>query len=205
VLSPELETKALLGRSVSDIYGRLLGRIIGIERNPFGEMEGVQVEATGGIILTAKARQMALTPKTITISPEWKLESEEIVSELTLLRKRVGALESLKDSREIDGEIYSELLESQKAGYMDKVKTASGLVISMKSRLNEIMGQITSLTRYLVNAKLDHKSGELDEDSLKLAQGSIEPSLRPLIAERNDLNASIKIVEQVLPSRVILN
>ncbi len=91
MLSPELETKALLGRSVTDIYGRLLGRVIGIERNPFGEMEGVQVEATGGIILTAKARQMALTPKTITISPQWKLESEDIISELTLLRKREQA------------------------------------------------------------------------------------------------------------------
>jgi len=205
LLSPELETKALLGRSVNDIYGRLLGRVIGIERNPFGEMEGVQVEATGGIILTAKARQMALTPKTITISPEWKLESEDIISELTLLRKRVGALESLKDSREIDGEIYSELLESQKAGYLDKVKLAGALVSSMRSRLAEITGQITSLTRYLVNAKLDHKSGELDEDSLKLAQGSIEPSLRPLIAERNDLSLSIKVVEQVLPSKVSVN
>ena len=194
-----------MGRSVSDIYGRLLGRVIGIERNHFGEMEGVQVEATGGIILTAKARQMALTPKTITISPEWKLESEDIISELTLLRKRVGALESLKDSREIDGEIYSELLESQKAGYLDKVKLASALVGSMRSRLAEITGQITSLTRYLVNAKLDHKSGELDEDSLKLAQGSIEPSLRPLIAERNDLSLSIKVVEQVLPSKVSIN
>jgi hypothetical protein len=202
LISPELETKALLGRSVSDIYGRILGRVIGIERNPFGEMEGVQVEATGGIIITAKARQMALTPKTITISPLWKLESEDIISELSLLRRRVGALESLKDSREIDGEIYSELLESQKAGYMDKVKLATGLVNSMRSRLAEITGQITSLTRYLVNAKLDHKSGELDDDSLKLAQGSIEPSLRPLIAERNDLSASIKIVEQVLPTVV---
>ncbi len=202
MISPELETKALLGRSVSDIYGRILGRVIGIERNPFGEMEGVQVEATGGIIITAKARQMALTPKTITISPLWKLESEDIISELSLLRRRVGALESLKDSREIDGEIYSELLESQKAGYMDKVKLATGLVNSMRSRLAEITGQITSLTRYLVNAKLDHKSGELDDDSLKLAQGSIEPSLRPLIAERNDLSASIKIVEQVLPTVV---
>jgi CdvA-like coiled-coil domain len=168
-------------------------------------MEGVQVEATGGIILTPKARQMALTPKTITISPEWKLESEDIISELTLLRKRVGALESLKDSREIDGEIYSELLESQKAGYLDKVKLASALVSSMRSRLAEITGQITSLTKYLINAKLDHKSGELDEASLKLAQGSIEPSLRPLIAERNDLNTSIKIVEQVLPSKVSVN
>ena len=205
MLTPELETKALLGRSVNDVYGRLLGRVIGIERNPFGEMEGVQVEATGGIILTAKARQMALTPKTITISPEWKLESEDIISELTLLRKRVGALESLKDSREIDGEIYSELLESQKTGYLDKVKLATALVDTMRIRLSQITGQITSLTRYLINAKLDHKSGELDEDSLKLAQGSIEPSLRPLIAERNDLTASIKTVEQVLPSRVTLN
>jgi hypothetical protein len=205
LLSPELETKALLGRSVNDVYGRLLGRVIGIERNPFGEMEGVQVEATGGIIITAKARQMALTPKTITISPEWKLESEDIISELTLLRKRVGALESLKDSREIDGEIYAELLESQKTGYLDKVKLATALVNTMRSRLTEITGQITSLTRYLINAKLDHKSGELDEDSLKLAQGSIEPSLRPLMAERNDLTASIKTVEQVLPSRVTIN
>jgi hypothetical protein len=205
MLSPELETKALLGRSVNDVYGRLLGRVIGIERNPFGEMEGVQVEATGGIIITAKARQMALTPKTITISPEWKLESEDIISELTLLRKRVGALESLKDSREIDGEIYAELLESQKTGYLDKVKLATGLVNTMRSRLSEITGQITSLTRYLINAKLDHRSGELDEDSLKLAQGSIEPSLRPLIAERNDLTASIKTVELVLPSRVNIN
>src|SRR5438132_11359049 len=127
MLSPELETKALLGRGVTDIYGRLLGRVIGIERNPFGEMEGVQVEATGGIILTAKARQMALTPKTITISPEWKLESEDIISELTLLRKRVGALESLKDSREIDGGIYSALVDSQKTGNLDTVKLSRAL------------------------------------------------------------------------------
>jgi hypothetical protein len=122
-----------------------------------------------------------------------------------LLRKRVGALESLKDSREIDGEIYLELLESQKAGYMDKVKLANTLVSSMRSRLAELAKQITSLTRYLVNAKLDHKSGELDEASLKLAQGSIEPSLRPLIAEKNDLTLSIKVVEQVLPSKVSLS
>ena len=148
---------------------------------------------------------MALTPKTITISPEWKLESEDIIAELTLLRKRVSALESLKDSREIEGEICLELLESQKTGYMDKVKLATSLVNTLRSRLSEITSQITSLTRYLINAKLDHKSGELDEDSLKLAQGSIEPSLRPLIAERNDLAASIKTVEQVLPSRVTIN
>ncbi len=204
MVSSELETRALLGHSVIDVYGRSLGRVIGIERNPFGELEGVQVEAPGGQILNAKTRQLALTPKTITLTPNWKLESDDIVSELTLLRKRINALESLNATKEIDTEMYSELVDSQKVGYYEKMKTAEALASSMKRRLSEVTENISSLTKYLVNAKLDHKSGELDDDSLKLAQSSIEPTLRPLIAERTDLANSLKLVEQVLPARVNL-
>lgn len=202
MITSELETKALLGHSVVDTYGRSLGKVIGIERNAFGELESVQVEAPGGQIAIAKARQIALTPKNITLTPEWKLESEDIISELSILRKRIGALESLKETKEIDSEIYSELVESQKAGYLDKVKNAEALTISMKRRLSEVTGNISSLTKYLVNAKLDHKSGDLDDESLKLAQSSIEPTLRPLIAEKTDLSGSLKTLEQALPPRV---
>ncbi len=163
------------------------------------------MEAAGGHIVSAKARQLGLTPKIITLTPDWKLEAVDIISELSLLRKRIGALESLKDTKEIEGEIYTELLDSQKAGYYDKVKTGEALSASMKHRLSEVAGQISSLTRYLVNAKLDHKSGELDEESLKMAQGSIEPTLHPLIAERNDLAGSLKTLEEVLPSRVTIS
>src|SRR5256712_11033184 len=122
MLSPELETRAFLGRPVVDIYGRSLGRGIGIERNAFGELEGVQVEAAGGHIVSAKARQLGLTPKSITPTPDWKLEAGDIDSELSLLRKRIGALESLKDTEEIEGEIYTEILGSHKAGYYDQVQ-----------------------------------------------------------------------------------
>jgi len=61
------------------------------------------VEVAGNGILTAGARQIALTPKNITLTPEWKVESQDIISELTILRKRVTALESLKDAKEILG------------------------------------------------------------------------------------------------------
>ena len=191
-----------MGRVATDVYGRTIGRIIGIDRNAFGEFEGVQVEPYGGGMFTAKARQIALTPKNVTLTPEWKIDSGELITELSTLRKRVEALESLKDSREIDGEIYGEMLEAQKAGYLERVKSAEALSDSMKARLGLMMGQISSLTKYLVNAKLDHKSGGLDEHSLRLARESIEPSLRPLMAERNDLTASLKDLEKVLPARV---
>ncbi len=201
----ELETKALLGKQVTDIYGRNLGRVIGIDRNPFGEMEGVQVEGIAGNILTVNTRQIALTPKSVTLTPGWKLEAEELLTELSTLQKRVTALESLKDTNEIDGEIYEEILVTQKAGYLDKVNIAAALADSIKAKLRSVTGQISSLTRYLVNAKLDHKSGKLDGASLKLAQDSIEPSLRPLISEKNDLAASLKSLENVLPARVSLS
>jgi len=202
MISPELETRALLGHAVIDTYGRSLGRVVGLERNAFGELESVQVEAQGGQSVVAKARQIALTPKSITLTPDWKLESEDIISELSVLRKRIGALESLKEAKEIDNEIFAELVDSQKSGYLEKVKTAEALAATMKRRLSEVTSNVTSLTRYLVNAKLDHKSGELDDESLKLAEGSIEPTLRPLIAEKTDLASSLKTLEQILPSRI---
>src|SRR2546428_13701084 len=104
MLSPELETRAFLGRPVADIYGRSLGRVIGIERNAFGELEGVQVEAAGGHIVSAKARQLGLTPKIITLTPDWKLEAVGIISQTFLMCKRIGALDSLNVTPEIQGE-----------------------------------------------------------------------------------------------------
>jgi hypothetical protein len=67
-----------------------------------------------------------------------------------------------------------------------------------------LTGQITSLAKYLVNSKLHHKRGELDEDSLKLAQESIEPSLRPLIGESINLDVSINEDEEVRLQRSAL-
>ncbi len=185
---------------MNDVYGRVLGRIIGVDRNPFGELTGVQIEATDGNILAAKTRQVALTPKTVTITPEWKLDAQDITSELSILRKRVTALESLKGSKEIDADIYAELVEAQKEGYLEKVKSGQALAGVMKVRLGELSLQISSLTRYLVHARLGHKSGEVDDASLKLAQDSIQPSLRPLIAERNDLSSELASLQKILPS-----
>ncbi len=201
----ELESRALLGKGVNDVYGRVLGRIIGVDRNPFGELAGVQIEATGGNILTAKTRQVALTPKTVTVTPEWKLDAQDVISELSTLRKRVTALESLRGSNEIDPEIYAELLEAQKEGYLEKVKSGQALAGTMRARLGELSLQISSLTKYLVHARLGHKSGEVDDVSLKLAQDSIQPSLRPLIAERNDLSVELANLTKILPSRVELS
>ena len=195
----ELESKALLGKGATDLYGRRLGRVIGIDRTPFGELAGVQIESVGGTILTAKTRQVAITPKTVTVTPEWKLSSQETISELATLRKRVEALESLKNSKEIDTEIYTELLVAQKEGYLDRIKAGQSLLGSMKTRTSELNSQISSLTKYLIHARLGHKSGEVDEESLKLAQDSITPVLRPLISERNDLVAEIENLRKTLP------
>ena len=200
--SPELEAKALLGKSITDVYGRILGRIIGVNRNQFGEMEGLEVESQGGNVIDVPSKSIMLTPKTITAAPEWKVDAHELTSEIATVRKRIVALEGLRDKGDVDREIYEELLEAQRSGYLSKIKQTEALVGSIRSRLERTNNQLTSLTKHLVNAKLDYQSGEIDEASMKLAVGSIEPSIKPLIAEKNDLSSTLKTLEDMLPSHV---
>ena len=202
MLSPELEAKALLGKSISDVYGRSLGRIIGVNRNQFGEMEGLEVESSGGNVIDIPSKSIMLTPKMVTATPEWKVDAHELTGEIATVKRRVVALEGLRDKGDVDREIYEELLEAQRSGYLSKVKQTEALVGALRAKLERTNNQLTSLTKHLVNAKLDYQSGEIDEASMKLAVGSIEPSLKPLIAEKNDLSSTLKTLEDLLPAHV---
>jgi len=202
MLSPELEAKALLGKSISDVYGRSLGRIIGVNRNQFGEMEGLEVESPGGNVIDIPSKSIMLTPKMVTATPEWKVDAHELSGEIATVKRRVVALDGLRDKGDVDREIYEELLEAQRSGYLSKVKQTEALVGALRAKLERTNNQLTSLTKHLVNAKLDYQSGEIDEASMKLAVGSIEPSLKPLIAEKNDLSSTLKTLEDLLPAHV---
>ena len=202
MLSPELEAKVLLGKSISDVYGRSLGRIIGVNRNQFGEMEGLEVESPGGNVIDIPSKSIMLTPKMVTATPEWKVDANELSGEIATVKRRIVALEGLRDKGDVDREIYEELLEAQRSGYLSKVKQTEALVGALRAKLERTNNQLTSLTKHLVNAKLDYQSGEIDEASMKLAVGSIEPSLKPLIAEKNDLSSTLKTLEDLLPAHV---
>src|SRR3989442_6518462 len=117
MLSPELEAKALLGKSISDVYGRSLGRIIGINRNQFGEMEGLEVESPGGNVIDIPSKSIMLKPKMETATPERKVDAHELTSEIATVKKRIVDLEGLRDNGGVDREIYEELLAAPKYGY----------------------------------------------------------------------------------------
>ena len=192
----------MLGKNVSDLYGRSLGHVIGVTRNQYGEMEGLEVESLGGNVIDVPTKSIMLTPKTITVSPEWKVNAQEVVGEISTVKKRILALEGLGEKGDVETEIYQELLEAQKSGYLSKLKEAESILVNVRTKLDHANHRLTSLTRHLVNAKLDFQSGQIDEVSMKLAVGSIEPSIRPLIAEKNDLSATLKNLEDILPTRV---
>ena len=201
-MSPELEAKALLSKMVTDVYGRSLGHVIGVNRNQYGEMEGLEIESLGGNVIDVPAKSIMLTPKTITVTPEWKLDAQQVVSEITTVKKRLLALEGLRGKGDVEIEIYQELLEGQESGYLSKVKEAEAIANTVRTKLDYTNHRLSSLTRHLVNAKLDHQSGMIDEASFKLALGSIEPSIKPLIMEKNDLSTTLKSLENLIPTRV---
>src|SRR3989442_6903395 len=108
MLSPELEAKALLGKSISDVYGRSLGRIIGVNRNQFGEMEGLEVESPGGNVIDISSKSIMLTPKMVTATPEWKVDAHELTGEIATVKRPIRVPEGLRDQGEVERGINHE-------------------------------------------------------------------------------------------------
>src|SRR2546428_12129102 len=125
------------------------------------------------------------TPKMVTDTPEWKVDAHELTGEIATVKRRIVALEGLRDKGDVDREIYEELLEAQRSGYLSKVKQTEVLVGALRAKLERTNNQLTILTEHLVNVKLDYQSGEIDEVSMKLVVGSIEPSLKAFIVVKN--------------------
>src|SRR2546421_9543727 len=97
MLSPELEAKALLGKSINDVYGRALGRIIGVNRNQFGEMEGLEVESPGGNVIDIPSKSIMLKPKMVTETPDRNVDAHELTSDIPTVEQQLVALEGLRD------------------------------------------------------------------------------------------------------------
>src|SRR2546430_16620016 len=115
MLSPEREAKALLGKSISDVYGRPLGRIIGVNRNQFGEMEGLEVESPGGNVIDIPSKSIMLTPKMVTATPEWKVDAHELSGDIATVNRRIDALQGLRGKGDVDRDVFDALLQAQRS------------------------------------------------------------------------------------------
>jgi len=156
------DPKSVLGKPISDIYGRVLGRVAGFTFGYSGEISTVAVES-GEEFVVFGAEKLLSGEDGLRVVPEWKLESQAVGLESDALRRRLAALDAMKLIKGISDDAYEQLrLRMEKAQAMQREASAR-----IARRLEELKLLDDSVDSFLAMVRLQFISQEIDEETFK--------------------------------------
>ncbi|MGQ9478782.1 MAG: CdvA-like protein, partial [Thermoproteota archaeon] len=121
----------------------------------------------------------------------WKIRAEDFIRGVEITRKRIDALERLKQEQQIPANIYEELRKI----YMRDMGELDNKIAELSSELNRVREELKNRLSTLVKVRsvnqVHFSTGEIDEISYKAAENIIESSLDITLLE-------IKEVESIL-------
>jgi hypothetical protein len=158
-----------VGKPVRDIYGRKLGRVIGITFDLGGKMESVGVE-TAGVLVDVHPDQITSVREELVIVPKWKLECRFVGLERGGLKRRLSALTQMVNekriSQQLSKDILAELSSIQKSHEVVTAKT--------EAKMQDLERADKSIDDFLSLVTLQHLAGEMSNEEYEFTLGQFE-------------------------------
>lgn len=189
--------RKFLGKPVFDVYGRNLGRIVGLNADVKSEVTQVEVELGSGEFFSCPSSQILIKGDSVSYVYQWKLDAENIEKALSLALRRLGALDELLRIGEIPKEIYEDFKKHHEASVSQLKERRRTLVEGLKERVGRLNSQIKELQIFLASLKMQHSTGEIGEATFKDVCGSIQAGLNRTSSEKEDIEATITELMQL--------
>lgn len=185
-----IHTEALrryIGKPAKDIYGRYIGYVIGLSLDPMGQLNSIGVDAGNGSFFEYPHNQVMIDNENLVLIPTWKAECDNYREESSLTQRRFQALDDLLKNGEIPQYVYEELCRQYKDAMSRLQEIHSDLTTRLKQRIDELDRQTKSLERFLGNIKVQHKTGELSDETFKVASEYLVFGVNSAANEKSDI------------------
>ncbi|MGI0051018.1 MAG: CdvA-like protein [Nitrososphaeraceae archaeon] len=154
-----------VGKQVKDMYGTLMGNVVGIITDTDGTIESVSVDCGDSGLKQLSYEQLLVQGDYVIFIPKWRLDAQKLFRQKNLTLKRIKALQQLveeDDSMKEDAEIVYIKYEKKLHELEDKEKSINE---KLKERLDELNGSTKNIKSVLFDAKLQYKSHEISEET----------------------------------------
>jgi hypothetical protein len=183
-----------VGRPVKDVYGRYLGSVVGFSIDNSGELRSIGLDQSGGEFHEFASNRIISDKDGFIVIPSWKLDADALGRETETVRRRAQALADL----EKEGEVPADLRDEMHGQYDGELKglreSYSTLEHEARRRVEALDRQVKSLDRFLLNLKVQFRSGEIDEGTFKAeAEYCAQIKLRDT-KEKEDLHKLLRTV-----------
>ena len=161
---------SIVGRQVKDMYGTLVGKVLGTLTDIDGSIQTVGVDCGSEGLKQIQYEQLVLQEDIVIYIPKWRLQAQKFLREKGLTVRRINALEDIVSE---NGQMKddAEIIHNK---YKSKLATLDQIESKIKSeflvRLGEIEDQQKMVKEILFDAKVQIKSEEITEPTFTTIQ-----------------------------------
>jgi len=178
----------IIGRQVKDMYGTLVGKVLGTLTDIDGSVQTVGVDCGSEGLKQIQYEQLVLQEDVVIYIPKWRLQAQKFLREKGLTKRRIDALEDIvsengemKDDAEIIHNKYKSKLAS-----LDQIE--SKIKTELLVRSGEIEDQEKVVKEILFDAKVQIKSEEITESTFETIQMHANNILERFSHEKAEIN-----------------
>lgn len=161
-----------VGNPVKDIYGRYVGYITAFTTDGPNEPKSIAVDVGSGVLRLFPSNQFVVGERGPVLLPAWKVKAQGWGREISVVRKRIDGLKSLVE----DGEIPESTFDDMNASYTEKLKeleeSRGEFTRELERRQAEIEKDTATIEQLMVEAKVQHRCGELDDEVYEVVSGN---------------------------------
>ncbi|MEM1547463.1 MAG: CdvA-like protein [Thermoproteota archaeon] len=172
-----MDCSKVLGLPVKDIYEREVGTLVGFEIDSRGMPSSFFIMMPNGSFLKVDGEAVEAGKEYVVLKNFWKIKAESLIRGIEITKRRIEALEKLRQDHQIPTNIYDEL----KNVYTKDMVELNNRVVELVSELSKVQEELKSrldmLTRIRSINRVQLSTGEVDEIGYKAAETMIESNL----------------------------
>lgn len=194
-----------IGKQVKDMYGTLMGNVVGVITDTDGSIESVSVDCGDSGLKQLSYEQLLVQGDYVIFIPKWRLDAQKLFRQKNLTLKRIKALQGLveeDDTMKEDAEIVYVKYEKKLHELEEKEKSINE---KLKERLGELNGSTKNIKSILFDAKLQYKSHEISEETYLQVTKYTKELMDHINLEKEEINnIKSKLEEQNLENTLPL-
>jgi len=187
----------IVGREVKDMYGTLVGKVLGTLTDIDGSIQTVGVDCGSEGLKQIQYEQLVLQEDVVIYIPKWRLQAQKFLREKGLTLRRINALADIVSE---NGEMKddTDVIHNK---YKSKLATLDQIESKIKSellvRLGEIEDQEKMVKEILFDAKVQIKSEEITEPTFTTIQMHAKNILERFSHEKTEIENVQKRIDDL--------
>jgi len=185
-----------VGKQVKDMYGTYIGKVVGLVTDIDGSIESVGVDCGSVGLKQLPYEQLLVQGGYVIYIPRWRMDAQKLVRQKGLTLKRIKALRDLVSNNDLMKNDAESVYLKYENRLTDLEAEEHEVIQILKSRLEELASQTTSIKTVLFDAKLQFRSNDMTEESYHQVNTNVNDLLEHINLEKEEINNFLTRISQ---------